>query len=88
MRGALPSAVTISYGNQTKKVYNMVFSDLLTLIGSYAFPIVMCVAFFWKLDKEEERHKEEMDKITEALHNNTLAIQHLADTMESENDAV
>lgn len=66
----------------------MVFSDLLTLIGSYAFPIVMCIAFFWKLDKEEERHKEEMDKITEALHNNTLAIQHLADTMESEHDAV
>lgn len=62
----------------------MVFSDVLTLIGSYAFPIVMCIAFFWKLNEDENKHKEEMDKMTEALHNNTLAIQHLADVVGKE----
>lgn len=62
----------------------MGFSDVLTLIGSYAFPIVMCIAFFWKLNEDENKHKEEMDKMTEALHNNTLAIQHLADVVGKE----
>ena len=59
----------------------MTFADILTLLGSYAFPIVMCIAFFWKMDKDQQAHKEEMDKMTDALHNNTLAIQHLADTV-------
>lgn len=57
----------------------MEFADLLTLLGSYAFPIVMCIAFFWKIDRDQRSHKEEMDKMTDALHNNTLAIQHLGD---------
>lgn len=57
----------------------MEFADILTLLGSYAFPIVMCVAFFWKMDKDQRQHREEMDKMTDALNNNTLAIQHLAD---------
>ena len=58
----------------------MSFSDILTLLGSYAFPIIMCIMFFWKMDKDQQTHKEEMDKMTEALQNNTLAIQHLSDT--------
>lgn len=57
----------------------MEFADIMTLLGSYCFPIVMCIAFFWKLDRDQKQHKEEMDKMTDALHNNTLAIQHLAD---------
>ena len=62
----------------------MTFQDILTLIGSYAFPIVMCIAFFWKLDKDSEQHKEEMDKMSEALNNNTLTIQRLIDHMEGQ----
>ena len=53
----------------------MTFSDILTLIGSYCFPIVMCIAFFWKLNKDQEAHKEEIDKLSTALNNNTLVLQ-------------
>lgn len=60
----------------------MTFQDILTLIGSYAFPIVMCIAFFWKLDKDSEAHKEEMDKMSEAINNNTLTMQKLIDKLE------
>lgn len=61
----------------------MEFTDLLTLIGSYCFPIVMCVAFFWKMDKDGKAHKEEMDKMSEALNNNTLTMQKLVDKLEA-----
>lgn len=71
----------------------MEFSDVLTLIGSYAFPIVMCVAFFWRQYKSDEAfrkeledlreaHQEEMLKSIEAINNNTQALQHLVDRLE------
>lgn len=44
------------------------------LVGSLGFPIAMCIAMLWMLNKQTEQHKSEMDKITEALNNNTLAL--------------
>lgn len=41
------------------------------LINSVGFPIVMCGAMFWKLNKSDAQHKEETDKLSEALNNNT-----------------
>lgn len=72
----------------------MEFSDILTLIGSYAFPIVMCVAFFWRQYKSDEAfrkeledlreaHQEEMLKSIEAINNNTQALQRLVDRLEA-----
>ena len=51
--------------------------DLLTLIGNYAFPIVACAALFWKLNKDQDRHKEEIDAIRESLDNNTKILTEL-----------
>lgn len=51
---------------------------LTQLIGSLGFPIAMCIAMLWMLNKQTEQHKSEMDKITEALNNNTLALTKLA----------
>lgn len=63
--------------------------DILTIIGNYAFPIVMCIALFWKLDKDQKTsneqmekrdqlHRDEMQSLREALDNNTAAIAQLA----------
>ena len=52
----------------------MEFDNLLTLIDNYAFPICCCVYLFWSAAKERDTHKEEMNKMTEALQNNTKAI--------------
>ena len=61
----------------------MEFNDVLTLIGSYAFPIAMCIIMFWKSAKDTETHKQEMDKMSEALHNNTLALTRLVDKLDA-----
>ena len=63
----------------------------------YAFPIVACVVMGWYVKYIQDnyrkdisdistRHKEEMDKVTQALNNNTLAIQRLTDYIEKDND--
>lgn len=51
---------------------------LTQMIGSLGFPIAMCVALLWIVVKLNEQHKSEMDKVTEALNNNTVALTKLA----------
>lgn len=53
---------------------SMEFEQILTLVGNYAFPICCCVYLFWSIGKERDAHKAEMDKVTEALNNNTIAL--------------
>lgn len=59
----------------------MDFQAIMQFIGTLGFPIAACCYMLYIREKDEERHKEEMDKITAALNNNTLAIQHLSDTL-------
>lgn len=71
--------------------------QIWTVIGQYAFPIVMCVLMAWYVKYVQdnyrtdiadinEKHKQEMDQLTEALNNNTLAIQKLTDYIEAQDD--
>lgn len=52
------------------------------LIGSLGFPIVACIALFYQNSKQEDRHREEMDKLSDAVNNNTLAITQLTEKIE------
>lgn len=55
---------------------------ILTAISTVGFPIVVAAAMFWKMNKQDEDHKAEMMKVTEAVNNNTLALQKLIDKLE------
>lgn len=67
--------------------------DWIQIISSLGFPIVACLAMGWYVkyttdsNREEMRemrkeHKAEVTKMTDALNNNTLAIQKLIDKMD------
>lgn len=71
--------------------------DVIQLISSVGFPIVACLGMGWYVKyqtdsyKEEVKdmrreHKEEIGKITDALNNNTVALQKLADSLERGTD--
>lgn len=50
------------------------FSDLISNVG---FPIV-CVIILWKQAQDQnQNHKEEIGKLSESVHNNTLALKEL-----------
>lgn len=59
-------------------------NTIIQIVGSLGFPIVMCGALFWRMVKSDEQHKEEMDKLGEALNNNTIAITKLSDNLYKE----
>lgn len=50
---------------------------ITSLIGSLGFPIVCCVALFWYVYKTGLQHKDEMDKMSEAINNNTKVMNEL-----------
>lgn len=72
-------------------------NTLTTMIGSLGFPIVACIGiayFFAKVNDNYRNdikemnasHKAEIDKMTEAINNNTIVIQKLIDRMEDNNN--
>lgn len=59
-------------------------NSLIQLVGSLGFPIVACGALFWLMVKSDEQHKEEMNKMSEALNNNTSALVKLTERLDKE----
>lgn len=59
-------------------------NTIIQLVGSLGFPVVMCGALFWRMVKSDEQHKAEMDKLSEALNNNTVALTKLSDNLDKE----
>lgn len=60
----------------------MDMQNVATLIGSLGFPIVACIMLFWYIIKRDDIHKEEINKLSEAVNNNTLVMQKLLDRLE------
>ena len=71
--------------------------QIFSVIGQYAFPIVACVVMGWyvkyiqdnyrkDINEISVRYKDEMDKVTVALNNNTLAVQKLTDYIEKKDE--
>lgn len=52
----------------------MEIQDILTAICTVGFPIVAYGALFWYINKKDIEHKEETEKLTEAINNNTIAM--------------
>ena len=61
-------------------------NTVMQLVTTLGFPIVCCIALFWRMIKSDENHKEEMDKLSEALNNNTLAINKLNERLHNGED--
>lgn len=55
---------------------------IVEAIGSVGFPIVVSGALFWYMTKSNESHKQEINKLSEAVNNNTVVIQKLIDKLE------
>lgn len=59
----------------------MDMQGITTLIGTLGFPIAVCLVCFWWINKREAQHKEEIDKLAEAVKNNTVVMQKLVDRL-------
>ena len=73
----------------------MDITQVMQMIMNVGFPIVMCGAMAWYVKDTSDKHREEvrqlneqhnqeMQQVTTALNNNTLALQRLCDKLEKE----
>lgn len=49
------------------------------LIASLGFPVVAAGAMFWYVNKQDERHREEMGEMRKTLEDNTTVLSGLKD---------
>ncbi len=72
-------------------------NTIITMVGSLGFPIVACIfmgIFFNKVNENYRQdikelstnHRNEMDKVTEAINNNTIVVQKLIDKLDKDGD--
>ena len=63
----------------------MEFNDIITAICTVGFPIVAYGALFWYVLKKDTEHRSEVEKMTEAINNNTIALTTLIERLDNEN---
>lgn len=51
--------------------------DITTLVSNLGFPIVVCIALFYYMNKQNERHNSETDKLAETVQSNTKVLTEL-----------
>lgn len=56
-------------------------SAIVQAISTVGFPIVMCLLFMYYIKYINDQHKDEIDKLSESLNNNTLVMQKLLDKL-------
>lgn len=62
----------------------MELPEIINFISSVGFPIVMCIFFFLYIREMNTQHNDEMNKMAEAINNNTLTMQKLVDKLDKE----
>lgn len=71
----------------------MDINSIVAVISSVGFPIVACIGLGWyvkyqtdnnnkEVSEMRREHQEEIAKVTDALNNNTLALQKLCDRID------
>lgn len=55
----------------------MTFADIMAVITDIGYPIAVSLICFKIMEKQRESHKAEVDKLAEAVNNNTLVVTRL-----------
>lgn len=59
-------------------------NSISQLVSTVGFPIAMCSLMAYYIKYTEDRHREEVGSLREALNNNTTVLQQLVDKFDKE----
>lgn len=51
--------------------------NIVDIVGSIGFPIVMCLILFHYIEKQSEKHDKEIHDLSETINNNTKILTEL-----------
>lgn len=55
----------------------MDIDSVIQLVSNVGFPVAVCIALFFYMEKQNERHQQETDKLNETLQSNTKVLTEL-----------
>lgn len=55
----------------------MEVNEIINIISNVGFPIAVCLVMFYYMNKQSEKHKQEIDKLSETLQGNTKVLTEL-----------
>lgn len=55
--------------------------DIITIISNVGFPIACCIFLYMHMNKQTELHHEEINILSEAINNNTAAVNQLRERL-------
>lgn len=61
--------------------------EIVTVISTCGFPIAISLCLMWFIKYILDNHREESKEFTNALNNNTLALQKLCERLETEKES-
>lgn len=56
--------------------------NVMQMISTVGFPIAMCLVLAWYVYTKDKSHKEEIDKLSDAVNKQTLSIQRLVERID------
>jgi preprotein translocase subunit YajC len=56
----------------------MEINDIVTLIANVGFPVAMCFVMFYYMNKQSERHEQEISDLRDTINNNTQVLTELS----------
>lgn len=59
-------------------------NTIIDFIQTVGFPIAACVALYYSNEKNNERHREEIDELRKAIENNTLVMSQISERIRKE----
>ena len=58
--------------------------DIITIISNVGFPIACCIFLYMHMNKQTELHHQEINILSEAINNNTAAVNQLRERLKHE----
>lgn len=55
----------------------MELNEIVSLISNVGFPVAVCIALFFYMEKQDERHQSETDKLNRTVQSNTKVLTEL-----------
>lgn len=69
--------LSLQRNNNKVKNYYMDLNGIVSLISNVGFPVAVCIALFFYMEKQNERHQNETDKLNETVQSNTKVLTEL-----------
>lgn len=63
--------------NNKVKICYMDINAIISLVSNVGFPVAVCIALFFYMEKQNERHQQETDKLNETVQSNTKVLTEL-----------